>query len=160
LLKIIQINTKNKMEISKPNARELEKISGAILTSFINLHYLEECDRTRLFKQKTKNNLRKTISDLKEIEVNYYNKVEEVDENNLADKLITNKMVFLEWLLNKFDFNDFCKIQEICLAYELDKESITESSDKVLENNGAEKVGKEEPTIKYCNENGHYVGEY
>ena len=121
--------------------KDLEKISGAILTSFINLHFLEDADKIGLFKQKVRNNVRRTISDLKEIEVNYYNKVEEVDESDLADKLTTNKMVFLEWLLNKFDFNDFCKIQEICLAYELDKESITESSDKVLENNGAEKIG-------------------
>ena len=121
--------------------KDLEKLSGAILTSFINLHFLEDADKIGLFKQKVRNNVRRTISDLKEIEVNYYNKVEKVDESDLADKLTTNKMVFLEWLLNKFDFNDFCKIQEICLAYELDKESITESSDKVLENNGATSIG-------------------
>ena len=121
--------------------KDLEKISGAILTSFVNLHFLEDADKIGLFKQKVRNNVRRTISDLKEIEVNYYNKVEEVDESDLADKLTTNKMVFLEWLLNKFDFNDFCKIQEICLAYELDKEAITESSDKVLENNGATSIG-------------------
>ena len=121
--------------------KDLEKLSGAILTSFINLHFLEDADKVGLFKQKVRNNVRRTISDLKEIEVNYYNKVEEVDESDLADKLTTNKMVFLEWLLNKFDFNDFCKIQEICLAYELDKEAITESSDKVLENNGATSIG-------------------
>ena len=121
--------------------KDLEKISGAILTSFINLHFLEDADKIGLFKQKVRNNVRRTISDLKEIEVNYYNKVEEVDESDLADKLTTNKLVFLEWLLNKFDFNDFCKIQEICLAYELDKEAITESSDKVLENNGATSIG-------------------
>ena len=121
--------------------KDLEKISGAIFTSFINLHFLEDADKIGLFKQKVRNNVRRTISDLKEIEVNYYNKVEEVDESDLADKLTTNKMVFLEWLLNKFDFNDFCKIQEICLAYELDKEAITESSDKVLENNGATSIG-------------------
>ena len=121
--------------------KDLEKISGAILTSFINLHFLEDADKIGLFKQKVRNNVRRTISDLKEIEVNYYNKVEEVDESDLADKLTTNKMVFLEWLLNKFDFNDFCKIQEICLAYELDKKAITESSDKVLENNGATSIG-------------------
>jgi len=121
--------------------KDLEKISGAILTSFINLHFLEDADKIGLFKQKVRNNVRRTISDLKEIEVNYYNKVEEVDESDLADKLTTNKMVFLEWLLNKFDFNDFCKIQEICLAYELDKEAITELSDKVLENNGATSIG-------------------
>ena len=121
--------------------KDLEKLSGAILSSFINLHFLEDADKIGLFKQKVRNNVRRTISDLKEIEVNYYNKVEEVDESDLADKLTTNKMVFLEWLLNKFDFNDFCKIQEICLAYELDKEAITESSDKVLENNGATSIG-------------------
>jgi len=125
------------MKISK---RKLEKISGAILTSFINLHYLEECDRTGLFKYKTKNNLRRTVSDLKDIELNYYNNVEKVDKGDLADKLITNKMVFIEWILNKFDFNDFCKIQEICLAYEIDKEEISKASEIVLEKNGAEKI--------------------
>ena len=117
--------------------KDLQKISGAILTSFINLHFLEDADKIGLFKQKVRNNVRRTISDLKEIEVNYYNKIEEVDESDLADKLTTNKMVFLEWLLNKFDFNDFSKIQEICLAYELDKEAITKVSEEILEKNGA-----------------------
>ena len=126
------------MEISK---EKLEKISGAILTSFINLHFLEECDRTGLFKQKTKNNLRRTISDLKEIELNYYNKVEKVDDGDLADKLITNKMIFIEWMLKKFNFNDFCKLQEICLAYELDKDVICKASETLLEKNGAVKIG-------------------
>ena len=121
--------------------KDLQKISGAILTSFINLHFLEDADKIGLFKQKVRNNVRRTISDLKEIEVNYYNKVEVVDESDLADKLTTNKMVFLEWLLNKFDFNDFSKIQEICLAYELDKEAITKVSEEILEKNGAITIG-------------------
>jgi|GEM_PF-2516267 len=121
--------------------KDLQKISGAILTSFINLHFLEDADKIGLFKQKVRNNVRRTISDLKEIEVNYYNKIEEVDESDLADKLTTNKMVFLEWLLNKFDFNDFSKIQEICLAYELDKEAITKLSEEILEKNGAITIG-------------------
>ena len=126
------------MEISK---KKLEKISGAILTSFINLHYLEECNRTGLFKQKTKNNLRRTISDLKDIELNYYNKVEKVDQGDLADKLTTNKMIFIEWILKEFDFNDFCKLQEICLAYNIDKDAIGKASETVLENNGAISIG-------------------
>jgi len=121
--------------------KDLQKISGAILTSFINLHFLEDADKIGLFKQKVRNNVRRTISDLKEIEVNYYNKIEEVDESDLADKLTTNKMVFLEWLLNKFDFNDFSKIQEVCLAYELDKEAITKVSEEILEKNGAITIG-------------------
>jgi len=121
--------------------KDLQKISGAILTSFINLHFLEDADKIGLFKQKVRNNVRRTISDLKEIEVNYYNKIEEVDESDLADKLTTNKMVFLEWLLNKFEFNDFSKIQEVCLAYELDKEAITKVSEEILEKNGAITIG-------------------
>jgi len=94
-----------------------------------------------LFKQKTKNNLRRTISDLKDIELNYYNKVEKVDQGDLADKLTTNKMIFIEWILKEFDFNDFCKLQEICLAYNIDKDAIGKASETVLEKNGAEKVG-------------------
>ena len=94
-----------------------------------------------MFKQKTKNNLRRTISDLKEIELNYYNKVEKVDKGDLADKLITNKMIFIEWMLKKFNFNDFCKLQEICLAYELDKDVICKASETLLEKNGAVKIG-------------------
>lgn len=121
--------------------KDLQKISGAILTSFINLHFLEDADKIGLFKQKVRNNVRRTISDLKEIEVNYYNKIEEVDESDIADKLTTNKMVFLEWLLNKFEFNDFSKIQEVCLAYELDKGAITKVSEEILEKNGAITIG-------------------
>ncbi len=124
------------MEISK---EKLEKISGAILTSFINLHFLEECDRTGLFKQKIKNNLRRTISDLKDVELNYYNKIEKVDEGDLADKLTTNKMIFIEWMLKKFNFNDFCKLQEICLSYEMDREAIEEVSEKILKQNSENK---------------------
>ena len=120
------------MEISK---EKLEKISGAILTSFISLHFLEECDRTGLFKHRTKNNLRRTISDLKDIEINYYNKIEKVDEGDLADKLTTNNLVFIDWLLKKFNFNDFCKLQEICLSYEMDREAIEEVSEKILKQN-------------------------
>jgi hypothetical protein len=124
----------------KANKKKLEKISGAIITSFMNLHYLEECDKTGLFKQKVKNNLRRTISDLKEIEINYYNKIEEVDEKELGDKLITNKMAFVNYLLNEFDFHEFCKMQEICMAYKFDSISVSKISDKILENNGAKKL--------------------
>ena len=39
--------------------KDLEKISGAILTSFINLHFLEDADKIGLFKQKVRNNVRR-----------------------------------------------------------------------------------------------------
>ena len=121
----------------KVTDKELEKISGAILTSFINLHYLEEAKNTGLFQRRIKQNVNRTIEDLIYIETEYYNKVESVDDRGLSDKLIANKIEFLKWLLNDFDFNDFCKIQEICKAFDFDREALTKTSDAILLKNGS-----------------------
>jgi len=124
----------------KPTEKQLEKISGAIITSFVNLHFLEEADNIGLFRQRVKNNVRRTMADLIDIENNYFAKVEEVDEKDLGDKLVANKLEFVQWLLNKFDFNDFSKLQEVCSAYSLDPKELSDTSDKILFNNGAKIV--------------------
>ena len=124
----------------KPTEKQLEKISGAIITSFVNLHFLEEADNIGLFRQRVKNNVRRTLADLIDIENNYFAKVEEVDEKDLGDKLVANKLEFVQWLLNKFDFNDFSKLQEVCSAYSLDPKELSDTSDKILFNNGAKIV--------------------
>ena len=121
----------------KPTEKQLEKISGAIITSFVNLHFLEEADSIGLFRQRVKNNVRRTMADLIDIENNYFAKVEEVDEKDLGDKLVANKLEFVQWLLNKFDFNDFSKLQEVCVAYSLEPKKLTNVSDKILINSGA-----------------------
>ena len=121
----------------KVTNKQLEKISGAILTSFINLHYLEEAKNTGLFQRRIKQNVNRTIEDLIYIETEYYNRVESVDDRGLSDKLIANKIEFLKWLLNDFDFNDFCKIQEICKAFDFDREALTKTSDAILLKNGS-----------------------
>jgi len=82
--------------------------------------------------------VRWTIDDLLQIENNYFNKIEAVDKDNLGDKLVANKLEFIEFLLNKFTFNDFSKMQEVAVAYALDKEAITKVSDEILLKNGAE----------------------
>ena len=115
------------------------KIGGAIITSFINLHYLEEVSRLGLVKHTAKKNLSRTLNDLKEIEVEYYNKTEKVDKNGLSDKLISNIMTFVDWLLKEFDFNQFSEFQEIAYAYKLDPKRIKGISDKILKDNGATK---------------------
>lgn len=120
------------------NKRQIEQVSGAIITSFVNLHFLEEAKQTGLFRQRTKHNLKRTIDDLLQIENNYFNKIEAADKDNLGDKLVANKLEFIEFLLNKFTFNDFSKMQEISMAYALDKEAITKVSDEILLKNGAE----------------------
>ena len=117
--------------------KQLEQISGAIITCFVNLHFLQEADSSGLFRQRVKNNVRKTMADLIDIENNYFAKIEEVDEKDLGDKLVANKLEFIDWLLNKFDFNDFSKLQEVCIAYSLNKEELTETSDRILKENGA-----------------------
>jgi len=117
--------------------KQIEQISGAIITSFVNLHFLEETKASGLFRHRTKNNVKKTIDDLIEIETNYYQKVEEVDEKDLGDKLVANKLEFVKWLLNEFDFNDFTKIQEVCIAYSKDKPKMVAASDKINLEHGA-----------------------
>lgn len=120
--------------------KQLEKISGAIITSFVNLHFLEEVNTIGIFKQRVKNNVKRTMADLLDIENNYFAKVEEVDEKDLGDKLVANKLEFVQWLLNKFDYNDFSKLQEVCAAYSLNPKELTEISDKILINNGSEQI--------------------
>lgn len=120
--------------------KQLEKISGAIITSFVNLHFLEEVNTIGIFKQRVKNNVKRTMADLLYIENNYFAKVEEVDEKDLGDKLVANKLEFIQWLLNKFDYNDFSKLQEVCAAYSLNPKELTEISDKILINNGSEQI--------------------
>tara|TARA_R110002110_G_scaffold14362_1_gene67045 strand:+ start:2261 stop:2638 length:378 start_codon:yes stop_codon:yes gene_type:complete len=120
--------------------KQLEKISGAIITSFVNLHFLEEVNTIGIFKQRVKNNVKRTMADLLDIENNYFAKVEEVDEKDLGDKLVANKLKFIQWLLNKFDYNDFSKLQEVCAAYSLNSKELTKISDKILINNGSEQI--------------------
>ena len=120
--------------------KQIEQISGAIISSFINLHFLEEVNSTGIFEQRVKYNVKRTMKDLLDIETKFYQRVEEVDEKDLSDKLVANNLEFLKWLLNEFDFNDFTKIQEVCLAYKLDGKKIRKVSDEIHINNGAEVI--------------------
>lgn len=122
---------------------QVEQISGAIITSFINLHFLEEAERSGLFKHRVKKNVRRTIEDLIDIERDFFNQIEKADEDNLSDKIIDNKLSFISFLLKMFRFNDFYKMQEIAVAYSLDREAISKISDEILIKNGA----KDEKTI-------------
>ena len=122
------------------NEKQLEQITGAILTSFINLHFLEEAMQSGLFRQRVRKNVKRTIDDLLSLEHTYFSEIEKVDENDLGDKLVANNLEFLTFLLKMFRFNDFSKMQEVAVAYSLDKEAIIKVSDKVLIENGAKEA--------------------
>ena len=121
------------------NKKQITSISGSIISSFVNLHYLEEVSKLGVIKQNAKKNLRRTLEDLKLIESNYFNETEKLDEDELGDKLVSNNMVFIEWLLKEFDFNEFSKFQEIAYAYKLDPKRVAGITDKILTKNGATK---------------------
>ena len=121
------------------NKENAIKIGGSIITSFINLHYLEEVSRLGIIKQSAKKNLSRTLNDLKVIERDYFNETEKFDENGIGDKLTANSITFVDWLLNEFDFNEFSEFQEIAFAYKLDAKRIKGISDKILIENGATK---------------------
>jgi len=116
--------------------KQLEQISGAIITSFINLHFLEEAIQSGLFRQRVRNNVKRTIQDLIQIENNYFSEIERVDDSGLGDKLIANNLEFVGMLLKMFDFNDFSKMQEVAVAYSIDRDAITKVSDEILTKNG------------------------
>lgn len=124
----------------KYNEKQLEQITGAILTSFINLHFLEEAMQSGLFRQRVRKNVKRTIDDLLLLEHTYFSEIEKVDENDLGDKLVANNLEFLTFLLKMFRFNDFSKMQEVAVAYSLDKEAIIKVSDEVLIKNGAKEA--------------------
>jgi len=116
--------------------KQLEQISGAIITSFINLHFLEEAIQSGLFRQRVRNNVKRTIQDLIQIENNYFSEIERVDDSGLGDKLIANNLEFVGMILKMFDFNDFSKMQEVAVAYSIDREAIIKVSDEILTKNG------------------------
>ena len=119
---------------------EVTKVSGAILTCYLNNFYLNELKHTSIFNKSLKFAVNNAIKELTKVETIYFNEIDKVDEKNLADKLIANKITFLDYLLNRYDYNEFCIMQEIAVAYDLDPKRMKSISDKIHLENGGKKV--------------------
>ena len=124
------------MELTK---KQLIKVSGAILSSYINNHYLEETKHLGVFRQTTKKNVSRTLEDLLKIELQFFDKVYDIDDNETGSTLIQNNLVFIDEFL-KFDFNEFSKLQEIFVAYTKEPKRLSSISDKILIKAGAKKL--------------------
>ena len=124
------------MELTK---KQLIKVSGAILSSYINNHYLEETKHLGVFRQTTKKNVSRTLEDLLKIELEFFDKVYDLDGDKVGSTVIQNNLVFIDEFL-KFDFNQFSKLQEVFVAYTKDPKRITSISDKILIKSGAKKI--------------------
>ena len=116
--------------------KQIEKVQGAILSCFESLHFLQECKHLGVFRNKTKLNLKRTFNDLLEIETKYFNEIDKIDDNNLADKLVANKLEFIDYMLTKFDYSKYTKMLEVAVAFELNEKRLTSISDKILLENG------------------------
>ena len=125
------------MKITK---KDLLNISGGVLSSFENLHYLEECKDLKVFRHTAKKNLSRTLEDLMKIEIELYNEIEKVDEKDLQAKKTENNLDFMKWLLTSFDSSQVQKLKEVCVAFSIDEKRITSISDKIHLNNGSIKA--------------------
>ena len=123
----------------KLTKKELITVSGGILSSYINNHYLEEAKHLGVFKHNAKKNLTRTLEDLTKIELQWFDKVYNVDDKDIGGTSIDNSMAFISKML-KFDFNDFCELQEVVVAYSLNKKRLKSISDKIHLENGAVKL--------------------
>ena len=118
---------------------QLIKVSGAILSSYINNHYLEETKHCGVFRQSTKKNVSRTLEDLLKIELEYFDNVYDIDDKEVGSALVQTNLKFIDEFL-KFDFNEFSKLQEVFVAFTKDKKRLTSISDKILIKSGAKKI--------------------
>jgi len=120
----------------KLNKEQVDNVSGGILTGFEFLHYLEECVRLGVFEPAALKRVKATIKHLQFIEEHFYNQVEEMDEENISDKLMSNKLDYVKWMLDEFPHSQYAKLQEVNVAFSLDARRLCGISDKIhLENN-------------------------
>lgn len=118
--------------------KAVQFVSGGIISSYITAHYLEESKHLGVFKQSTKMNVNRTLKDLIKIEEDYFNETENVDDKDLSDKLVSNKLTFIDEFL-KFDFADFTKLQEVFVAFTKDRKRLVSISDRILIEDKAKK---------------------
>ena len=120
--------------------KDIQQVTGSILMCFIANHYLEEVKHLPIFKHSLKRSVNNTIKELQVVENKYFDKIDEIDDKQLADKLSANLISFLQVLLKGRLFHDFTTIQEILMAYELEPKKIKDTSDSILTNHNAEVV--------------------
>lgn len=120
---------------NKMHTNTLHKVTGAILMNYIANHYNEEIKHTSLYKQNLKNKINAATKELTKVEKKLFDKVYDIDDTELSDKLSANLITFLDVMIKDRNFPEFSKLQEIVVAYTLDPKAITGISDKILKKN-------------------------
>jgi hypothetical protein len=125
--------------MKKLTEKQVQNLSGAILTGFEHSHYLEEAVKDGFFEPAALKQVQKTLKHLIFLEKHYYNEVEAMDEKNIAEKVFSNKLYFIDWMINNFNNGMYNKLQEVCVSFSLDPHRIGRISDKILKENNAKK---------------------
>lgn len=117
--------------------KTVHQATGAILCCQMASFYLEEVKHTSIFKHSLKRSINNTIKELKKVEFDYYDKIDNIDNNEMADKLSDNLINFINTIMKDKLFIDFCTLQEILIAYYLEPKAIKGISDKIHKKNNA-----------------------
>ena len=121
--------------------KTLQAVTGSILSCFMALHYLEEVKSTNFFKGSLKNLLNRVIKELIIVEKKYYDKIDVIDGEDTADKLMSNKLTFIKEMQKEHNYAHLSDLEQIICAYRLDPKALMRVTDKIHYNNNAVKIG-------------------
>jgi hypothetical protein len=108
----------------------LEAITGSVISSYVNLHYLESLKRYGLVKHKTKNLLNNTIKELQKLEQKEFEQIYGADEKNVH--MISSNLIEFFDVVMKDGFTSQMLLQNMVIAYKKDPKSIEGIINKVL----------------------------
>ena len=115
--------------------KTLHKVTGSILMNYMANHYNQEIMDTELYRGKLKTKLLQLTEELTKSELEIFDKVFDIDKDGTVHKLSSNLIDFIEVMLTSTNFPEFCKLQEIVVAFTLNPARIGGISDKILKEN-------------------------
>ncbi len=119
------------------NNKKLDKIQGAILSSYIASFYINEVLAYKIpeVRHKAKKSLKDSVKELQRIEQNYFDVIEKDEHGEKMNMMLTdNAMTFLD-LLMKFSYSDFVQLQQVVSAWQLKPKQIEGLTKKILKEN-------------------------
>ena len=115
--------------------QEDELLSATTITSFVNLHYIEQLKATRFYRANIKKFGKPFLNALVKVEKQMYDLLCESDPEEKFVKPVTDS--FLEWveIASKKDFGGFLDMQTLTLASDIDRKRMLSIANKIIKEN-------------------------
>ena len=115
---------------------QYEASGGAIISSFICTHYLEEVLRLKVpfVKQQAKQQVKRTLKILREVEKHYYDTMDDKD-GQFTSQLSDSLQTIIEDMLAQ-GYTKFNIIGKIIHAYNKNPKAIEGIANKIIKNDG------------------------